>query len=269
MDGQTVQGLYLFTYREELIQNGGCGAYVLRVEFNPRSIQLSMQTGKQDRHVFCPQTLSVSGRYPSNQRISLAIQPWSLVWKIFFRVRYCPCSERCIWLHLGQVLLKSFSFPQHERWNAQVILIISIIALDFSGSLWIFSLKFKFRRLFRAQVSRLLFDFNPKPHPAASLADICIEIIFHTTPSSLSLPSFLFDVYLFMAVQSLICGMQAQQLQRGLGCSTACGILVPRAGIVPSLALEGEFLTTGPPGKSVLLLSCDLSIIAFAFRFSS
>ena len=34
----------------------------------------------------------------------------------------------------------------------------------------------------------------------------------------------------------------------GLSCSTACGILVPRPGITPtSPALQGRFLTTGPP----------------------
>ena len=32
-----------------------------------------------------------------------------------------------------------------------------------------------------------------------------------------------------------------------LSCSTACGILVSRPGIKPTL--EGGFLTTGPPGK--------------------
>ena len=37
----------------------------------------------------------------------------------------------------------------------------------------------------------------------------------------------------------------------GLSCPEACGILVPRPGIEPvSPALEGGFLTTGPPGKS-------------------
>ena len=37
----------------------------------------------------------------------------------------------------------------------------------------------------------------------------------------------------------------------GLSCPAACGILVPRPGIEPvSPALEGGFLTTGPPGKS-------------------
>ena len=38
---------------------------------------------------------------------------------------------------------------------------------------------------------------------------------------------------------------------RGLICPVACEILVPRPGIEPSsTALEGGFLTTGPPGKS-------------------
>ena len=36
---------------------------------------------------------------------------------------------------------------------------------------------------------------------------------------------------------------------RGLSCPTACGILVPQPGTEPVfLALEGRFLTTGPPG---------------------
>ena len=40
---------------------------------------------------------------------------------------------------------------------------------------------------------------------------------------------------------------------RGLSCSTACAILVPRPGIEPtSPALQGGFLTTGPSGKSLI-----------------
>ena len=39
----------------------------------------------------------------------------------------------------------------------------------------------------------------------------------------------------------------------GLSCSHTCRILVPWPGIEPtSLALQGGFLTTGPPGKSPL-----------------
>ena len=41
-------------------------------------------------------------------------------------------------------------------------------------------------------------------------------------------------------------------------CSVACGILVPQPGIEPmSPALQGRFLTTGPPGKSLALLLSD------------
>ena len=36
----------------------------------------------------------------------------------------------------------------------------------------------------------------------------------------------------------------------GLGCPMACGISVPQSGIKPTSAVEGRFLTTGPPGKS-------------------
>ena len=42
-----------------------------------------------------------------------------------------------------------------------------------------------------------------------------------------------------------------------LSCSTECEILVPRPGIEPtSLALQGRFLTTEPPGKSPKLFPC-------------
>ena len=53
------------------------------------------------------------------------------------------------------------------------------------------------------------------------------------------------------------CGAQAPEYagsvvtMRELSCPTACEILVPRPGIEPmSPALEGGFLTTGPPGES-------------------
>ena len=61
----------------------------------------------------------------------------------------------------------------------------------------------------------------------------------------------------FSPVVGCSCGMwglstQAQQLwHMGLVAHIACGILVPRPGFEPaSPALEGRFLTTGPPGKS-------------------
>ena len=49
----------------------------------------------------------------------------------------------------------------------------------------------------------------------------------------------------------------------GLSCPRACGVLVPQPGIEPTFpALEGGFLTTGPPGESlelVLVLGYRLS----------
>lgn len=53
--------------------------HIVRVEFTPFGKQLSM-TGKEagQARVFCSQTVSVSGSYPSTQRISLAIWSWSL-----------------------------------------------------------------------------------------------------------------------------------------------------------------------------------------------
>ena len=43
---------------------------------------------------------------------------------------------------------------------------------------------------------------------------------------------------------------------RGLSCTTACGILAPQPEIKPTPpALEGKVLTTGPPGKSLGLIS--------------
>ena len=46
-------------------------------------------------------------------------------------------------------------------------------------------------------------------------------------------------------------GMGSVIVVCGLSCPEACGILVPQPGIEPeSPALESEFLSTGPPGKS-------------------
>ena len=45
-------------------------------------------------------------------------------------------------------------------------------------------------------------------------------------------------------------------MAHGLSCPVAWGILVPRPGIEPvSLALEGGFLATGSPGKSLKVYS--------------
>ena len=78
---------------------------------------------------------------------------------------------------------------------------------------------------------------------------------------------YLFIIYfwlcwVFVATCGLLssCGAWAPELEGsvvaacGLSCPAACGILVPWPGIEPASPLEGGFLTTGPPGKSPLLL---------------
>ena len=59
-----------------------------------------------------------------------------------------------------------------------------------------------------------------------------------------------------------------------LSCSAACGILVSRPGMEPtSPALQGRFLTTGPPGKSlkwiILRAMKILQWFLYLFKFSS
>ena len=52
---------------------------------------------------------------------------------------------------------------------------------------------------------------------------------------------------------AVVCGLQTAAsvvIALKLSCSVACGILVPLPGIEPMFpALEGRFLTPGPPGK--------------------
>ena len=59
-----------------------------------------------------------------------------------------------------------------------------------------------------------------------------------------------FFFFLLTMLGSSLC-QQAQQLQCVGSLGVACGILVPQPGTKPvSPALEGGFLTTGPPGMS-------------------
>ena len=60
--------------------------------------------------------------------------------------------------------------------------------------------------------------------------------------------------------------MWLRSYSTGLICPTACGILVPRPEIKPvSSALEGGFLTSGPPGKSQCF--CFFSSIYLGVEF--
>ena len=56
----------------------------------------------------------------------------------------------------------------------------------------------------------------------------------------------------FIAAHGVLssCGVGSVVAAYGLSCPAACGILVTQSGIEPTPpALEGRFLTTGPPGK--------------------
>ena len=51
---------------------------------------------------------------------------------------------------------------------------------------------------------------------------------------------------------------------RGLSCPTVCGLTVHRNGIKLAFpASQGRFLTTGPPGKSLVSLILIHNIIVF------
>ena len=75
---------------------------------------------------------------------------------------------------------------------------------------------------------------------------------------------FLGHIYLFLFIYLTVFGLscvtwdlslQHTDCGSGFSFSAACGILVPRPGIKPkSSKLQGGFLTTGPQGKSCLLL---------------
>ena len=83
--------------------------------------------------------------------------------------------------------------------------------------------------------------------------------------------------FFFLAVLGLSCSMQdvcciirdlslwltgSLVVAWGLSYSEECGILVPRPGIEPmSPALQGRFLTTGPPGKSSFYLLIKKPVI--------
>ena len=85
----------------------------------------------------------------------------------------------------------------------------------------------------------------------------CTEMI-NTTFLYFNGRFFFLNIYLLLAELDLSCGVRAPEhvgsvvVARGLSCSVACGILVPRPGIEPtSPALAGGSLTTASPGKSL------------------
>ena len=77
---------------------------------------------------------------------------------------------------------------------------------------------------------------------------------------------FLKNICLFIWLrQVLVVACRIFVVAWGLSCPKACGILVPGTGIEPvSPALEGEFLTTGPPGRSLQWCSFEGSLQGLA-----
>ena len=77
-------------------------------------------------------------------------------------------------------------------------------------------------------------------------------------------------MFIYLAASCLSCDMQdlsvwctgSVDVMHRLRSPAACGILVSQPGIRPlPPALQGRFLTTGPPGKSPLFLITDNHII--------
>ena len=75
----------------------------------------------------------------------------------------------------------------------------------------------------------------------------------------ISKKSFLFNLYLFGCIRSSLQHVGSLVVAHRLSCSEACEILVPRLGIeLMYPVLQGGFLTSGPPGKSMPLHFCLL-----------
>ena len=106
------------------------------------------------------------------------------------------------------------------------------------------------------------------PFPIMSLSSLldinCLGIFYYFF--LLLYLIFFQNVSIYLAVSGLIvplgilcCGERTLQLctgsrTHGLNSSAASGILIPRPGLEPSsTTLQGRFLITGPPGKSLLL----------------
>ena len=138
-----------------------------RVEFNPRSIQLSIQTGEQDRHMFSalrhsPSLVAVLPTKELAWPFSLAL--WSGRYSSGSdTVQVLRAAYGFIW---GRSFSDSFLFLNTKggmfRWFLLFQSYLLILVGACGSSLWNSSVEG-----YWVQASRLLFDFNPKPHPAA------------------------------------------------------------------------------------------------------
>ena len=67
-------------------------------------------------------------------------------------------------------------------------------------------------------------------------------------------------IIFIMSYRIFSCGARTLVVAHRVSCSKASGILLPRPGIEPvSPALEGRFLATGPPGKSLCWFISELT----------
>ena len=82
---------------------------------------------------------------------------------------------------------------------------------------------------------------------------------------------FLFLIFLMWAIFKVYCicyNIASVLCFLGAFGREACGILAPKPGIKPaSVPLEGEVLTTGPPGKVPVFVGKGLVVFLFVFSF--
>ena len=141
-----------------------------------------------------------------------------------------------------QYLTTKFFFPGRliKEIPVWVNTILCLLPHLWSGEIFLlqqdtFFFFFPTERAFRLNVSFFFFELF------ISLAVLGVRCFQHRVLWDLSCGSW-----------THYCGVGAQYLWHWLSCSEACGILVPWPGIKPaSPALQGRFLTTGPPGKSL------------------
>ena len=87
-------------------------------------------------------------------------------------------------------------------------------------------------------------------------------LLFHFVLASLGRSCSMPDLHLGMRLSLWMRCEGSVLATHGLSCPVACGILDPWPGIKPiPPTLEGTFLTTGPPGKSLpVLFNCKMLI---------
>ena len=104
------------------------------------------------------------------------------------------------------------------------------------------------------------FEFSPLCIASSCLVTIFLQGCLFLKKNFFYIFSDLLHWVLVLSYESFVaahrfssCDASSVVVTRGISCSSTCGILVPQPGIKPvSPALQGRFLTTGPPGKSLI-----------------